>query len=60
MIEQPVAEIGRAAMDLLFERLRTPDMATRKVALAGRLVARGSSGPRGTASEAGPRGDLGH
>jgi len=44
VIEQPVAEIGRAAMDLLFERLRTPDMATRKVVLAGRLVARGSSG----------------
>ena len=47
VIEQPVAEIGRAAMDLLFERLRTPDMATRKVVLAGRLMARGSSGARG-------------
>jgi len=46
VIEQPVADIGRAAMDLLFERLRTPDMATRKVVLAGRLVARGSSGAR--------------
>ena len=41
---QPVADIGRAAMDLLFERLRTPDMAARKVVLAGRLVVRGSSG----------------
>ena len=60
VIEQPVAEIGRAAMDLLFERLRTPDMATRKVALAGRLVARGSSGARGAAGEAGAHGDLGH
>ena len=46
VIEQPVTDIGRAAMDLLFERLRRPDMATRKVVLAGRLVARGSSGPR--------------
>jgi LacI family transcriptional regulator, fructose operon transcriptional repressor len=44
VVEQPVAEIGRAAMDLLFERLRTPEMATRKVVLAGRLVVRGSSG----------------
>ena len=57
MIEQPVAEIGRAAMDLLFERLRTPDMATRKVALAGRLLVRGSSGAR---EAAGSQGDLGN
>jgi LacI family fructose operon transcriptional repressor len=48
VIEQPVADIGRTAMDLLFERLRRPDMATRKVVLAGRLVVRGSSGPRET------------
>ena len=50
VIEQPVADIGRAAMDLLFERRRTPDMATRKVVLGGRLVVRGSSAAR-TAGE---------
>lgn len=43
VIEQPVAEIGRAAMALLFERLEMPDMAPRKVVLSGRLIARGSS-----------------
>jgi LacI family fructose operon transcriptional repressor len=43
VIEQPVADIGRTAMDLLFERLERPDMAPRKVVLSGRLVARGSS-----------------
>ena len=43
VIEQPVADIGRTAMDLLFERLRLPDMAPRKIVLSGRLVARGSS-----------------
>ncbi|MCE1237388.1 MAG: LacI family transcriptional regulator [Hyphomicrobiales bacterium] len=43
VIEQPVADIGRTAMDLLFERLRSPDMASRKVVLSGRLIARGSS-----------------
>lgn len=43
VIEQPVTDIGRTAMELLFERLRLPDMAPRKVVLSGRLVARGSS-----------------
>ncbi|BBF92189.1 LacI family DNA-binding transcriptional regulator [Blastochloris tepida] len=48
VIEQPVAEIGRAAMDLVFERLRTPEMARRQVVLAARLVVRGSSAARDT------------
>ena len=52
-----MAEIGRAAMDLLFERLRTPEMATRKVALAGRLIVRGSSGAREAAGQPGSHGD---
>lgn len=43
VIEQPVADIGRTAMDLLFERLRLPDMAPRKIVLSGRLIARGST-----------------
>ena len=46
VIEQPVADIGRTAMDLLFERLRLPEMAPRKVVLAGRLIARGSTAQR--------------
>lgn len=49
VVEQPVADIGRTAMDLLFERLRVPDMTSRKVVLSGRLVVRGSSAPRGGA-----------
>lgn len=43
VIEQPVAEIGRTAMTLLFERLELPDMARRRVVLSGRLIVRGSS-----------------
>lgn len=43
VIEQPVAEIGRTAMTLLFERLALPDMAPRKIVLSGRLIARGST-----------------
>ncbi|WP_046158433.1 LacI family DNA-binding transcriptional regulator [Chromobacterium vaccinii] len=47
VIEQPVDEIGRAAMEMLLERLERPERPLRKVVLAGRLVERGSSQPRG-------------
>ncbi|MEO9382588.1 LacI family DNA-binding transcriptional regulator [Chromobacterium phragmitis] len=46
VIEQPVDEIGRAAMEMLLERLQQPGRPLRKVVLAGRLVARGSSQAR--------------
>ncbi|KIA81494.1 LacI family DNA-binding transcriptional regulator [Chromobacterium amazonense] len=46
VIEQPVDEIGRVAMEMLLERLRQPERPPRKVVLAGRLVARGSSRAR--------------
>lgn len=45
VIEQPVHEIGAAAMALLFERLDTPDRPTRKVVLSGTCVVRGSTAP---------------
>ncbi len=45
VIEQPVEEIGRTAMAMLMDRLDHTDAAVRKVVLAGRLVARGSSEP---------------
>jgi LacI family transcriptional regulator, fructose operon transcriptional repressor len=51
VIEQPLAEIGRMAMALLFERLRTPAAPVRKVMLSGRCVPRGS-----TAQKSGPVG----
>ncbi|MFD2783433.1 substrate-binding domain-containing protein [Novosphingobium pokkalii] len=41
MIEQPVEEIGRTATAMLLDRLDNPDAPTRKVVLAGKLVARG-------------------
>lgn len=43
MIEQPAAEIGAQAMELLFARLKEPDQPVRKVVLAGRPILRGSS-----------------
>ncbi|MBP2299380.1 LacI family DNA-binding transcriptional regulator [Azospirillum picis] len=46
VIEQPVQEIGRSAMALLFERLEQPDRPTRRLVLAGTCVVRGSTGAR--------------
>jgi LacI family fructose operon transcriptional repressor len=46
VIEQPVEQIGRNAMALLFERLQTPGLPIRKVVLSGRCVVRGSTAPR--------------
>jgi LacI family fructose operon transcriptional repressor len=43
VIEQPVEEIGRTAMTMLFDRLDHPDGPARRVVLNGRLIARGSS-----------------
>ena len=45
VIEQPVEEIGRTAMTMLLSRLDQPDAPSRKVVLAGRLIASGSSLP---------------
>lgn len=43
VIEQPVAEIGHTAMQLLLGRLQDPEAAQRKVVLGGRCVIRGST-----------------
>ena len=43
VIEQPVAEIGHTAMQLLLGRLHDPNAAQRKVVLGGRCIVRGST-----------------
>lgn len=43
VIEQPVADIGQAAMAMLLGRLDAPDAPVRKVVLGGRCVIRGST-----------------
>lgn len=46
VIEQPVEEMGRAAMSLLLERLRAPELAVRRLVMTGRCVVRGSTALR--------------
>jgi len=43
VIEQPVTEIGQAAMQLLLERLESPSGALRKIVLGGKCIVRGST-----------------
>lgn len=43
VIEQPVYDIGKTAMSLLFDRLSDPGLPVRKMVLSGRCIIRGSS-----------------
>ncbi|MFT4247987.1 MAG: LacI family DNA-binding transcriptional regulator [Pseudomonas sp.] len=43
VIEQPVEEMGRAAMALLLERMRAPQLPVRRLVMSGRCVVRGST-----------------
>lgn len=45
VIAQPTYEIGRTAMELLLQRLESPERPVRVVELAGSLIVRGSSRP---------------
>jgi len=47
VIEQPIAAIGRTAMEMLLQRLETPDAPVRKIVLGGKCVVRGSTARRG-------------
>ncbi|MTJ84443.1 MAG: LacI family DNA-binding transcriptional regulator [Telmatospirillum sp.] len=46
VIEQPVEAIGRAAMEMLLDRIDTPDAPVRKLVLNGRCIVRGSTAKR--------------
>lgn len=46
IIAQPTEEIGRTATELLFQRIAEPERSPKKVILKGKLLTRGSSGPR--------------
>ena len=46
VIEQPVEEMGRAAMSLLLERLHTPELPVCRLVMTGRCVVRGSTALR--------------
>lgn len=44
VVEQPVEEMGRAAMSLLLERMKSPELPVRRLVMATRCVLRGSTG----------------
>jgi len=46
LIAQPTEEIGRTATELLFQRITEPERAPKTVILKGKMLVRGSSGPR--------------
>ena len=46
VIAQPTEEIGRTAVELLFQRLSNPNRSARTVILKGNLLKRGSSAVR--------------
>ncbi|MEQ4573323.1 LacI family DNA-binding transcriptional regulator [[Pseudomonas] boreopolis] len=46
VVEQPVEDMGRAAMSLLLERMRTPQLPVRRLVMTGRCVVRGSTASR--------------
>ncbi|MFZ1860805.1 MAG: substrate-binding domain-containing protein, partial [Candidatus Competibacter sp.] len=43
VVSQPVYDIGRAAIELLLQRIAQPQQAVRRVVLRGELIVRGSS-----------------
>lgn len=43
VIAQPIYDIGRAAIELLLQRIAQPEQAVRRIVLRGELVARGST-----------------
>jgi len=45
IIAQPTEEIGRTAIELLFQRITEPGRSPKTVILKGKLLQRGSSGP---------------
>lgn len=46
VIAQPIYDIGRAAIELLLQRIDKPEQAVRRVVLRGELIERGSSAKR--------------
>lgn len=46
VIAQPLYDIGRAAIELLLQRIAKPEQAVRRVVLRGDLIARGSTAKR--------------